>query len=775
MMKEIKHIRYQRAIVPEDAVNLDATTIDFGDASKNIACVAIYARFQRINGMYSCQLVLGRSRMVPENMSQPRAELFAAMLNTHSGEIVRKALYKVHRGHMKLSDSQITLYWLKSEDRPLKQWVRNRVIEIRRLTNLNDWRFVDSKNMIADLGTRKGCSLDDVMPDSTWINGYEWMKGDIESFPVRRMEEMNLSANELIAAKTEMPSSNVDIASSSIDSTCSLIRYVNDDTLERYQFSNYLIDPNKHKFSSVVRIVAFVLKFIQKLKDRIRINDVNGKKHVIIDNVQKDMKHVLIEDEYIQNAEKYFYNKATAEIKHFQKKKFKNLVEKEGILYYSGRLLPCEMTIVTPISEAMKDLTSTTFFLPAVEKQSPIAYAIVSDIHWNHDVVKHTVIETTWKYVLQKVFIIEGREVVKRVKNSCERCRYIAKKTIDVAMGPLSRHNLTIAPAFYVTQIDLAGPFKSQCQHNKRATIKIWLIVFVCTTTTATKIKVMEDYTTKAFVQTFIRFSCDVGYPKMILIDEGSQLVKGCQTMKLNFVDAKFQLHKDVGIEFETCPVGGHNYNGRVERTVREVKGSIERNLCNEKISVIQWETLSAKIANSINDLPLGLGNYVSDYEVMDLITPNRLLLGRNNERSPTGQMVTMSPPDKIIEENSRIYRSWFENWLVSCVPNLIDQPKWFKTEHDLIVGDVILFTKDKCNSPTYHYGIVKSIQPGKDGLVRKAVIRYRNSNETVDRETNRAVRSLVIIHKIDEINIMQDLYQMSCKASILYNVGYSQ
>ena len=186
MMSEIKDIRYKRAIVPDDALNLDITTVDFGDASRSMACAAIYARFRRKNGKYSCQLVLARSRMVPENISQPRAQLFAALLNTHTGEIIRKAFYKVHKRHTKMSDSQITLHWIKSEDRPLKQWVRNRVIDIRRLTDLDDWRYVESRNMIADLGTRKGCTLEDTRPDSIWLNGYEWMKNDSASFPVKK-------------------------------------------------------------------------------------------------------------------------------------------------------------------------------------------------------------------------------------------------------------------------------------------------------------------------------------------------------------------------------------------------------------------------------------------------------------------------------------------------------------------------------------------------------------------------------------------------------------
>ena len=153
----------------------------------------------------------------------------------------------------------------------------------------------------------------------------------------------------------------------------------------------------------------------------------------------------------------------------------------------------------------------------------------------------------------------------------------------------------------------------------------------------------------------------------------------------------------------------------------------------------------------------------------MDLLTPNRLMLGRNNDRSPTGGMITTSPPDKIINENKKIFQSWFENWLITYVPKLIDQPKWYKTSYHLQVGDVVLFTKDECNSPTYQYGIVKAAIPGTDGLIRKVIVKYRNHHENFDRETNRAVRTLVVIHKVDEINILQDLYEMSCKVNMQF------
>ena len=68
-------------------------------------------------------------------------------------------------------------------------------------------------------------------------------------------------------------------------------------------------------------------------------------------------------------------------------------------------------------------------------------------------------------------------------------------------------------------------------------------------------------------------------------------------------------------------------------------------------------------IANSINNLPIAIRNEVSDYEAIDLLTPNRLRLGRNNERCPDGEMITMVNPLNILDENTNIFTElirWF-------------------------------------------------------------------------------------------------------------------
>ena len=49
MMQEIGKVKFNRAVVPEDAVNLNKNTIDAADTSKKLACTAIYARFLKKN------------------------------------------------------------------------------------------------------------------------------------------------------------------------------------------------------------------------------------------------------------------------------------------------------------------------------------------------------------------------------------------------------------------------------------------------------------------------------------------------------------------------------------------------------------------------------------------------------------------------------------------------------------------------------------------------------------------------------------------------------
>ena len=101
-------------------------------------------------------------------------------------------------------------------------------------------------------------------------------------------------------------------------------------------------------------------------------------------------------------------------------------------------------------------------------------------------------------------------------------------------------------------------------------------------------------------------------------------------------------------------------------------------------------------IANAINDLTIGLGNIISDYEIMDLITRNRFRLGRNNDRSLAVKMEVTGNPDRILKENKNFFNSWFEAWLISHVPRLMNHPKWFSTDHVIKICHVCILLETR-------------------------------------------------------------------------------
>ena len=79
----------------------------------------------------------------------------------------------------------------------MKQWVRNRVVEINRLTNRENWFYVESGNMTAGLGTRKGAKPEDILEKSPWRNGGEWTKVEKKEFPIKSIPDIKLGNEDI--------------------------------------------------------------------------------------------------------------------------------------------------------------------------------------------------------------------------------------------------------------------------------------------------------------------------------------------------------------------------------------------------------------------------------------------------------------------------------------------------------------------------------------------------------------------------------------------------
>ena len=121
-------------------------------------------------------------------------------------------------------------------------WARNRVIETMRLTDPIQWHYVESHDMIADLGTRRGATIDDVKPGSDWYNGYDWMRRPSSEFPILTYEEVKESLVQSAEAKKELMFD--DIPQQKGTSLAFLVspQKCLDEATKRYEFSKYIYD-----------------------------------------------------------------------------------------------------------------------------------------------------------------------------------------------------------------------------------------------------------------------------------------------------------------------------------------------------------------------------------------------------------------------------------------------------------------------------------------------------------------------------------------------------
>ena len=100
-------------------------------------------------------------------------------------------------------------------------------------------------------------------------------------------------------------------------------------------------------------------------------------------------------------------------------------------------------------------------------------------------------------------------------------------------------------------------------------------------------------------------------------------------------------------------------------------------------------------------------------------------------------------------------------------------QPKWFDNERDVKEGDVILFLKnDGALKSTYQFGKIKEIEQSEDNRIWKVTITYRNHNDSINRETRRGVRHIVMIHPADETSIVTELGEIATTADISYKIS---
>ena len=256
-IQTLGEIKFPRTVIPTDAANLNISYVISCDASSEIAIAVAHARVERKDGTFSVQVLAAKSKIV-RKLTVPRAELKGAVLAATLGHSVIKNTRDRLGDVVMVTDSSIVLYWLCQDQRPLQTGVRNAVLEIRRLSNIDGWKHVESDNNVADIGTRSDFLIN-MGPDSEWVRGKDWMGEKVANMPLKTIHQITLNSKEKKEAAEELKAK---------DLSGIVLHSLVDKVGERYTFSGYLTDPNRYPWPKSVRVMAAILCFIDKLRPK---------------------------------------------------------------------------------------------------------------------------------------------------------------------------------------------------------------------------------------------------------------------------------------------------------------------------------------------------------------------------------------------------------------------------------------------------------------------------------------------------------------------------
>ena len=201
---------------------------------------------------------------------------------------------------------------------------------------------------------------------------------------------------------------------------------------------------------------------------------------------------------------------------------------------------------------------------------------------------------------------------------------------------------------------------------------------------------------------------------------------------------------------------------GRIERKIRSLRESLEKmNIkSSNPLTALQWESVFARISSTLDDMPLARGNTSTASNLgYEIITANRLKLGRNNNRSLEGAGIEIERTPhlgRMLEKNREIYTLWYSIFMDNIHEMMVKPDKWNITGTQPKLGDIVMFVfNDSGYSKelrTWKLGRVTQVQPRKITVeyVSKVSIQGISTMGSVSRNP----RDISILFSTDELFI---------------------
>ena len=392
-----------------------------------------------------------------------------------------------------------------------------------------------------------------------------------------------------------------------------------------------------------------------------------------------------------------------------------------------------------------------------------LTYRIMRDCHV---LGRHSGRDATLAKFRSKYHTSRAHRIAAAVCKHCTYCKLFKVKLLGQKMGALPVERFSPSPPFDSSVLDLFGPYLIRGEKNPRVcNIKVWGVMVVDLVSRATHIDLACGYDTSSFLVAFRRFAALRGWPSTIYSDPGTQLVGASTEVKAAWKelsdadDGPSTALSQKGTRWVFGPADSPWYQGAAEALIKSAKKAISTAVNNSKLSFSEMHTAFTEVANLLNERPIGYAP--SSDNVINILTPNQLLLGRSTASNPGGYSSSCSILSRISTVKELVDAFW-EAWTQLYAPTLIKQSKWSQEERPLQIGDIVLVADSNVLRGEYRLARVVQVHPSKDGLIRRVTVEYiiyrtvTKKMKLVDGRPSalqRSVQRLALIIPVEELD----------------------
>ncbi|XP_028416265.1 uncharacterized protein LOC114540191 [Dendronephthya gigantea] len=470
-MKELNNVTVVRCLTPICVIGKPTLCI-FSDASEKAFGTCAYIRWLLNDGTFDVRFTAAKSRVAPlKQLTIPRLELQAAVLASRLGKTILEETRFQFEKVIYFVDSMIVLAWIQSQARSYKIFVSTRVREIQTNSNPAQWRHIPGEDNVAD-DVSRGVAVKNLQ--DRWLSGPDFLRKPEEEWPQNAVQPKEDEVNK--ERRKPQAVCSVDASQEPID--CK-------------RFS---------KWRRLVRVTARIQRLAAKARSKRVENTTNSAGN----------DGILTPDD-LRAAELYWIKRAQItvhkRVKNGELRQFSPFIDDEGVLRVGGR-----------VDKA----------LVCYDNKHP---ALLPYEHWISTLITrhaheqgHSGIAATVAKLRRNYWILKAHNLAKKLKRRCVFCKSMEHKLETQLMAELPPTRLTPqTPPFFYTSCDYFGPYKVKISRNK--TDKNYGVIFTCLNSRAIHLELATDYSAMGYMQVLRRFFCIRGCPKLILSDNGTQLV----------------------------------------------------------------------------------------------------------------------------------------------------------------------------------------------------------------------------------------------------------